>query len=461
MKDDNWGRTEKSLNIFISSPTDVDKERSYVHDVVDDVNRTLGEKLGLFLRIKDWRKFRTTGENASDFITKQLKNCDLFIMVFSRRFGSRPSPESDYTSGTEMEYEIARDLRHHSKNNIPEIFTYFKEIEDRILLGDPGVELKKVLDFKERISKTHFYKEYNNTYIFPYVLKDHLIEWLFEVSEKLKPKDEKKEILKKFFDLGTTKESSIPSTLIIYPSSDQEIADDTHLLPYMILEDFQAIHKITKCLNIADYDHVHSCSLNLYERAREKHQNEVFLCLPRNPAGQECLDSISEKRFHIEPYYDGYKNTWKIVWKLSPDQFVEVHSPQSAYLKEQRNITKGRWKENPGNCYTVDFAVIARFNSCNDNLKNGKLKKFFIFGIRGLGTWGAAWFLDRRFEELSPLIKNESNIQLLLKVVYRDNRIRGIENVSDKEQDFFDRENNKDFIKERVSTFLKKHTHEF
>lgn len=444
-----WGKQEKSLNIFISSPSDVESERESIHSVVNDVNRTLGTKLGLFLRIKDWKEFRASGQCPEEFLKKQLQDCDLFIMIFYRRFGSPPSSNSNFQSGTEFEYEIAQELRKISNNNHPEICAYFKEINDNILLNDPGPELNKVLKFKKMLMNTIFYKEYKSTEIFPFMLKDHIIEWLYEITEE--SKDGKKEILRRFFDLGTTKENPIPSTIIIYPRSDQKIGDPSHLLPYMILEDFQSIHKLTKCLNIAGYENVHACSLDLYEKAREKHQNEIFLCLPRNEPAQDCLRQHQEKRFSIEKREENEKKIWVIIWQSSLGEKIEVRSPQTLYLLNQRTKQHQNWADSPGRCYAEDFAVIAKFNRTQKVNPNDKLKQFFIFGLRGLGTWGAAWYLDRHTEELMTKFSTTNDvIQMLLKVTYCNNRIRFVEDVSDQTQKYFIDELDPNIIVDRI-----------
>ncbi len=449
MNNDEWGRQERSLNIFISSPSDVESERNSVHGVVEDINRTLGARLGVFLRVKDWKKFRAYGECPEELIEKQLQDCDLFIMIFSRRFGSPPSSDSHFQSGTEFEYEIARRLRERSTHKRPEICAYFKQINDDTLLNDPGPELQKVLDFKKKLQHTVFYKEYTSSEVFPFQLKDHIIEWLFDIAEGTT--DEKKEILKRFFDLGSTKENPVPNTIIVYPRSDQRIGDASHLLPYMILEDFQAIHKLTKCLNIAGYEHVHACSLDMYEKAREKHQNEIFLCLPRNKPAQDCLELHKERRFGIERRDENGRKNWVILWKSKHGENIEVRSPQTMYLLNQRSRTSSTWTNSPGRCFAVDFGIIARFNKISEVDPTDKLKQFFVFGIRGLGTWGAAWFLDRRSEYLRDKVTEGTEIiQLLLKVTYCNNRITSVEDVSDCDQMYFANEMDPAVIDEKI-----------
>ncbi|MEJ2147588.1 MAG: DUF4062 domain-containing protein [Acidobacteriota bacterium] len=441
-----WGKHEHSLKVFVSSPGDVDRERASVRRVIEDINRSLGTKLGIFLRLEDWHKFRPAGVSVEEFVKRQLEDCDLFIMIFNRRFGSPPSARSRYRSGTVMEYELACDLREASGNKRPEIFAYFKEITDRAVLRDPGAELSKVLKFQKRLKDTLFYKKYQRAEVFPFELKDHITEWLFEIAETIKLKDVvKRNVLRRFFDLGSTAGNSSSSSLIIYPPSTQVSADPTHLLPYMILEDFQAIHKLVKCLNVAGYQEVHSCSVNLFESKREKHQNKFFLCLPRNRPGQQALKEHDDARFRVT--YQSRSGS-KIIWKSKSGDEIEVASPQSTYLLKQRESLDS--ERNPGKYVAVDFAILARFDDCHSGFED--LRQFFVFGIRGLGTWGAAWYLDRCYGELQDKVPTEGSIQLLLKITYRNHRIASVEDVSHQTQAFFRSENDPDQIESRLRT---------
>lgn len=303
------------------------------------------------------------------------------------------------------------------------------------------------------MSNTLFYKTYASTEIFPLELRSHITEWLFEVEEALKPKDTKRDVLNRFFGLGKPRELVHPVALIVYPRSDQKIADNTHLLPYMVLEDFQAIHKLTECLNIAGYSDISAITTDQYDRPRERRKNKLFLCLPRNKPAQDCLAELSDVlRFRVEGQECDGKSINKIIWKNDDADEIEVCSPQSAYLLAQRTGS-AEWRDNPGKCHSVDFGILARFD--NPEAKNNPdlvgLRKFFVFGIRGLGTWGVSWYLDHSFNELDSKVNEKGPIQLLLKVTYRDYRIHKVEDVSQKGQEFFSRENDKDEILARIS----------
>lgn len=61
-----------------------------------------------------------------------------------------------------------------------------------------------------------------------------------------------------------------------------------------------------------------------------------------------------------------------------------------------------------------------------------KLKNYFIAGLHGLGNWGAAWYIDRKYSDLDQFTDNQyDNIQILLEVTYQDGRISDVRSISD------------------------------
>ena len=79
--------------------------------------------------------------------------------------------------------------------------------------------------------------------------------------------------------------------IIVYPSTEFE-GELTHLLPYMVTEDFFAIHKITKCLNIAGYESIRAITEDVYDRDRDRAASKIYFCLPRNVKAQHCLEEV-------------------------------------------------------------------------------------------------------------------------------------------------------------------------
>ncbi len=466
---DTWGSTERCLQVFIASPSDVQFERNSVSGVIEEINRTLGQKIGLSLRIRLWEKFRPRGENVMDFIERQLKDCDLFVMIFSRKFGSSPSPNSNFFAGTEQEYDIASKLRDASGKRRPEIFTYFKRLLDNELLQDAGPQLAKVLEFKQRIQNSVFYREYTSAEMFPLELKDHLTEWMLDISQTLKfdeAIDYKRTILRKFFRLGAPQNRD-PSALILFPGIRlrfprvgrsekllrrrllKSFDDITHLLPYMVLEDFQAIQKITKCLSIAGCDSVRSITTDVYQEHADREKNKLFICVPRSPVANDHLKNIANSGFEIKDANNRRKR--KLIWENSTGK-VEVKSPQSLFLKLQRAGDQN-WRDNPGKCICVDFAVVARYPNPHANAEVGELSDLFFFGLRGLGTWGAAWYIDHRYDILAKRPIDLPNCRALLKVTFADNGIDDVVDVSECDQNFFDQQNSEDFIKANIRAY--------
>lgn len=148
-----WGRKGRFLNVFVSSPTDVLNERRLVSLVIEEINRTIGHKFGMALQVRMWERFRPSGEDPMQFIKRQLSDCDLFIIIFSRRFGSSILQEGEYRSGTEEEYEVAQAFRTESEDKKPEIFAYFKRITDEATLSESRSRIKQGIKISRQNQK--------------------------------------------------------------------------------------------------------------------------------------------------------------------------------------------------------------------------------------------------------------------------------------------------------------------
>ena len=115
----------------------------------------------------------------------------------------------------------------------------------------------------------------------------------------------------------------------------------------------------------------------------------------------------------------------------------------AAYLREQRagmNIA-GEWHGQLGRIIAKDYAVLARVQ--RTPVDDGEmLWDYFFAGIRGLGTWGAAWFVDREYRQLQRFEEDE-DIELLLEVTLRDSRIFSVRDVSSEPRRYFRENQNK------------------
>jgi Domain of unknown function (DUF4062) len=450
-----WGCTKRVLNVFVSSPNDVKPERNIVESSIAEINRGIARRMGIRLDLERWENIRPGASDVMETIKHQLQTCDLFIMIFSRRFGASCTHEGEYKSGTEMEFKVAQELR---KNyGKPEIFTYFKKVQDEETLKDPGPELSKVLEFQNKIKNELFYKDFDATKEFGALLKENIISWLCDVVDCLnrdEAHDKKKTTLKAFFDLGTDSTKTIP-TKIIYPSvSIKGQQDIGHLLPYMVLEDFLAIHKIELCLDQAGHSDTTVISEDVYHDRFDRDSNLIFVCLPRNKIAKTYLKEIKGQRFELEIYLDKSKaltkEQFQLKWKSKSSKELIIRSPQTKYLTLQRD-NNNSWNENPGACTSIDFAIISRFKSPHGSLHmDNPLKIYFIFGIRGLGTWGAARFLDHNPDKLIVPTCGDNPIQHLLQVEYANHAIKEVKDVSEEDQNYFDQQNDLEYIKTKL-----------
>ena len=85
---------------------------------------------------------------AQEIINQEVDKCDLFIGMMWKKWGTPPDNEGNYSSGFQEEYE--RCMQRRTETGHPEISMYFKQVPDG-QLADPGLELQKVLEFKNRI----------------------------------------------------------------------------------------------------------------------------------------------------------------------------------------------------------------------------------------------------------------------------------------------------------------------
>jgi hypothetical protein len=181
-------------------------------------------------------------------------------------------------------------------------------------------------------------------------------------------------------------------------------------------------------------------------RLRESPGNRIWLSLPRNPAAQERLAVFGGRsRFQFE----GADSASRCIVWTSRDgkRQVRVQSPLRKYLRKQRANGLDAWRPEYGDIHARDLAVIARFHWKDTRLSwHSTFYDYFIAGIRGLGTWGAGWYITHRYADLARLVheqadeNGEGDVQALLLVTFDNYCIQDVIDVSDKDQGFFDRE---------------------
>ena len=140
--------SRKIIKVFIASPGDLQEERRAAKHVVDQFNKQWADYFGTHVELVGWEDTVSRSGRPQDLINRDLDQCEVFIGIMWKRWGSPPSIDGPYSSGFEEEYERAVASR--KRSGRPEISLLFKEIEPDFL-KDPGEGLRKVEAFKNKI----------------------------------------------------------------------------------------------------------------------------------------------------------------------------------------------------------------------------------------------------------------------------------------------------------------------
>ena len=182
--------SRKVIRIFIVSPGDLNEEQPLFRDIVSEVNRIKANSMGIQLEPVGWEDTLPGKGRPQELINADVKQSDLVVMLLWKRWGS---PTGIYTSGFEEEYELAKSLNE-KVNGKPEMWLYFRAIPE-YMLADPGEQLKKVLDFRNRIEtgKRFLYGSYEAVGEWERLFREHLCRWLDNLNileQKLDREDE-------------------------------------------------------------------------------------------------------------------------------------------------------------------------------------------------------------------------------------------------------------------------------
>lgn len=453
---------QRILKVFIASPYDVSDERKMAQKAIEEVSLRLVNIYDVLLTPVSWTDFAPIasprpGVSVQEPINERLEDCCIFIGILGERYGTRID-EMGGESGTEAEFRIAIQNRHRIR-----MLTYFRR--PQLSLVDASPE-KVEQRYRLQVLKDHLTKEHiaHHEHTDPAEFEKRIVLDLFELALEIITKADQRRRLSSFFKLGRRPGDNDRSVLLAYPAihKHQPTSGITgsynwrkRLLPNVVFEDFKAIQKLEVALRSIGVQNVSSVtddSPRLMERG-----NRIWLCIPRNRRGQQELGAFRENCcFTFENQDDPEQRT--IKW-TPPGRDVTIRSPLGLYL-QLRPRDHTQWRSTFACQKVVDFAVLARFRLDEDPHadQNEPFYQYFIAGIRGLGTWGAGWFIDRKPRDLEALVKSGSDcaVQAILKVTYQDFHIHDVENVSDKDQSYFDgiMDEARDYVAKQV-----KHAH--
>lgn len=140
--------TETVLNVFVASPDDMSDGRVRLHEVVDELNRTWRQNLGISLDLisSETHAYPGVGTDAQDVINEQIgDNYDIFIGMMWKRFGT---PTGRAGSGTEEEFERAYARFKENPDQVRVMF-YFKDAPIEPSQIDPE-QLALIREFQKK-----------------------------------------------------------------------------------------------------------------------------------------------------------------------------------------------------------------------------------------------------------------------------------------------------------------------
>ncbi|MBE9092406.1 DUF4384 domain-containing protein [Tychonema sp. LEGE 07203] len=167
------------LKIFMASPSDVVKERRYVIEVIDEINRTIAPNKGVMLQVVRSEENVFPGYNSEGgqaVLNAQIANMEeyaLFVGIMWNRVGT-PTPRAE--SGTVEEFERA--ISAFERKGQPLIWFYFREAPTQLNTEGELEQRRKVLSFKNRIQPRALIRDYKNSSNFRDEFRNHITLWL-------------------------------------------------------------------------------------------------------------------------------------------------------------------------------------------------------------------------------------------------------------------------------------------
>ncbi|MEI2781282.1 MAG: DUF4062 domain-containing protein [Candidatus Competibacter sp.] len=445
----------ENYRIFISSPGDVAAERQFAEEVINRINRSCSEVLKISVSSQKWEHLPPESphlpeEKLQDLINKEVEKSHFFVLILFKRYG-RKEP-GHLKSNTERELETI--LKRYETNPQIRILAYFRDIPHN---PDPGDQETAVLELRNNLEKLGI--RYRN-YKLPEEFKEEFTHDMYNVVLRMRLSPFKKQALHRFFKMGESNRPTYPRIAILFPSVSRQFMYPQkdkiwlkRLEPNIYFEDYKALHKIKKLLSFSGF---HSYKTFLYtdQPSELDFMNRVWMCFPRSRTAIKYLDKVGEtRRFHFD-FRKEIAST--LYWKQPDGSNYAINSPLSLYLAEQRKKMQvtGEHSGDLRRILAKDYAVIARFPDIESaNITDeGYLYDYFFAGIRGLGTWGAAWFLDRKSKTLISY-PDQDSLQILLEVTYQDGNVTDVKDVSNKTEQYFQEQSNVEYIRKQITQY--------
>ncbi len=169
-------KTKYILRIVLSSPGDVEAERSSVKYVIDELNHLIADERNLRLELTCWDTdaspgFHADGPQGLIDPLLNIQDCDILLGIFWQRFGTATK---DAQSGTEFEFRTA--VESWKKLGQPQIMMYFKEAERKLKTAEAHEQFARVLRFKENFPTQGLYWPFRDLQHFERSVRNHLTQ---------------------------------------------------------------------------------------------------------------------------------------------------------------------------------------------------------------------------------------------------------------------------------------------
>jgi tetratricopeptide (TPR) repeat protein len=167
------------FRVFIASPHGLQGEREAFRRVLLDLNEDDAHERGATFLPVGWELTLGGTGRPQERINADIKRCDYLVLVLWDRWGTPPADDGPFTSGTEEEYMVALDCLRSQTLPMRDLVVMFKGVDPR-QLSDPGPELEKVLEFKQRLEseKSILYSTFDTVAEFERHIQRHALGWL-------------------------------------------------------------------------------------------------------------------------------------------------------------------------------------------------------------------------------------------------------------------------------------------
>jgi tetratricopeptide (TPR) repeat protein len=255
------------IRIVVASPGDVSHERDALSHTVEEINQTIASEIGVTLRLLRWETAVTPGFSSrgpQELIDKilDIPNCDIFIGIFWRRFGTAVY---DADSGTQHEFQKAYEAWRLRQR--PQILFYFSEEPYSPKEKSETEQWGQVLEFKQNFPKEGLWWSYSNPTEFQTLVRRHLVHHVLRIS-RVAPGEPNHQVVE-----TATRKALFVGRMSEIARLERHVSDETNVL--IIIEGIAGIGKS-------------SLARNLLERLTAK----AYRCLWLDCQAETTLDSV-------------------------------------------------------------------------------------------------------------------------------------------------------------------------